>query len=501
MTLQLLAKLPTTAVLKFNLEEKMKKGIITLAALLFLPLAMAIAQEKDPVVMKIAGKNIGRTEFEYFFNKNNDSKNKTGKAVEDYVDLFVNYKLKVLAAEDAHLDTLSSFIKEFRTYRDMQLRPYVSDPIYEDSVAKSVYDTYKNEVGDSDLLHVAHIMMILPQRSSDVMKAEKKERIDSAYQALQGGANFAELAKKCSEDYTTAPNGGDLPWIGPKQTLPEFEKVAYSLKPGEYSKPFLSSVGYHIIYMKERKKLEPYTEKKAEIMKMLESRGIKDTGAEHKIKQMVDASNGKLTREDIMANIEKEAGESDPNLQYLIEEYHDGLLLYEASNRFVWKKAADDKTGLEKYFKKNKGKYKWDSPRFRGFIILAKSQKMVHEAQNFLKKYKSEEGIEAFNKILPKDSLRNIRIRFGVFKEGEDAHVDEYIFKKESSKTQNKFYPYDGVSGMLLSKPKIFEDVKAQLISDYQDEKEEEWVVGLRKKYPFSVNKEVLQTVNNHSAQ
>lgn len=479
----------------------MKKSIITLVALLFLPLGMAIAQEKDPVVMKIAGKNISRTEFEYFFNKNNDSKNKTGKAVEDYVDLFINYKLKVLAAEDAHLDTLSSYIKEFRTYRDMQLRPYVTDPVYEDSVAKSVYDTYKKEVGDSDLLHVAHIMMILPQRSSDVMKTQKKERIDSAYQALLGGANFAELAKKSSEDYTTAPNGGDLPWIGPKQTLPEFEKVAYSLKPGEYSKPFLSSVGYHIIYMKERKKLEPYAEKKAEIMKMLESRGIKDMGAEHKIKQMLDASNGKLTREDIMTNLETEAGKSDPNLQYLIEEYHDGLLLYEASNRFVWKKAAEDKNGLKKYFKKNKAKYKWDSPRFRGFIILAKSRKMVDEAQNFLKKYETEEGIEAFNKTLPKDSLRNIRVRFGVFKEGEDAHVDEYAFKKEFSKTQNKFYPYDGVSGKLLSKPKIVEDVKAQVISDYQDAKEKEWVISLRKKYPFSVNKEVLETVNNHSAQ
>jgi len=479
----------------------MKKDIITLFVLLCIPFVMTIAQEKDPVVMNIAGKNIGRAEFEYFFNKNNDAKNKTGKAVEDYVDLFINYKLKVLAAEEASLDTLSSFIKEYRTYRDMQLRPFVCDTAYEDSVAKSVYDTYKKEVGDSDLLHIAHIMMILPQRSSDVMKAEKKERIDSAYQALQGGADFTELAKKCSEDYTTAPNGGDLPWIGPKQTLPEFEKVAYSLKPGEYSKPFLSSVGYHIIYMKERKKLEPYTEKKSEIMKMLESRGIKDTSAEHKITQMVDASNGKLTREDVMINLEKEAAKSDPNLQYLVEEYHDGLLLYEASNRFVWKKASEDKVGLDKYFKRNKAKYKWDSPRFRGFVIFAKSQRLMKEAQNFLKKYRTEEGIVAFNKSVPKDTLKSIRIRFGVFKEGEDAHVDGCIFKKESTMTQNKFYPYSGVSGKLLTKPQIFEDVKAQVTSDYQDEKEKEWVESLRKKYPFSVNKEVLITVNDHAVQ
>ena len=94
-----------------------------------------------------------------------------------------------------------------------------------------------------------------------------------------------------------------------------------------------------------------------------------------------------------------------------------------------------------------------------------------------------------------------MRIRFGVFKEGEDAHVDYYAFKKAAPTTQNKFFPFSGISGKVLSSPKIYSDVKAQVTSDYQDEKEKEWVEGLRKKYPFTVNKEVLSTVNNHSAQ
>lgn len=479
------------------------KRIFKIALLLLpvLPLGTLAAQEENPVVMNIAGKDITRSQFEYFFNKNNNSQNKTGKDVENYVDLFINYKLKVKAAEDARLDTLSSFIKEFRSYRDTQLLPYLSDAAFEDSLALSVYNTYKKEVGDSDLLHIAHIMMVLPQKADEQLKEKKKLRIDSAYQALRQGADFTELAKKCSEDYTTAPQGGDLPWIGPKQTLSEFEKEAYALKPGTYSKPFLSSVGYHIIYMKERKKLEPYAEKKAEILQMLDKRGLKEMASEHKVKEMVRKSNGKLTREDVMENLIEEGEKTNPNLKYLIEEYHDGLLLYEASNRIVWQKAAADEKGLEKYFKKNKAKYKWDSPRFKGFVIHTKSEKLLKDAGDFLKKYDEASAIEQYYKTLPKDSLKSIRVRFGIFKEGDDSSVDYAKFGKAKVAGANRFFPYFDVVGNVLKNPKSYKDVRAQETSDYQDEQEKLWVDGLRKKYPFSVNKDVLQTVNNHSKQ
>ena len=377
------------------------------------------------------------------------------------------------------------------------MRSYLKDPEFEDSLALAVYTVMKQQVGDADMVHVAHIMMLLPQKASDAVKQQKKARIDSVYAALQGGADFEELAKKCSEDYTTAAKGGDLPWIAPKQTLPEFEKEAYALKPGEYSKPFLSTVGYHIIYMKERKKLESFEEKKAEIMQLLNSRGLKEMAAEHRIKRMIEDSHGQLKREDVIANVQAEACKKDPNLAYLIEEYHDGLLLYEASNRLVWQRAADDKVGLEKYFKKNKGKYQWDRPRYKGFTLLSKSKSLLDEAEKFLKKYKDESGIEAFNKSLPKDSLKKIRVRFGIFKDGDDLYVDHYAFGKVAPQP-NKIFPYSACVGSIQNKPKTYEDVKAQVISDFQDQKEKEWVAELRKKYPYQVNKEALATVNKH---
>ena len=472
---------------------------------LFLSLCMSLcaattlhAQSADPEVMKINGKSILRSEFEYFYNKNNEATATAGSqtSVNDYVDMVINYRLKVQAALDEKLDTLSSFKKEFSGYRDAQLRPYLTDPEYEDSIAQAVYKAMKEQVGDSELVLVSHIMMVLPQKCTDAVKAAKKTRIDSVYQALQNGADFIELAKKCSEDFTTAQKGGELPWIAPGQTLPEFEKEAYALQPGQYSKPFLSTVGYHIVYMKERKKLEPYEQKKAEIMELLNARGIKDMAAEHRIKRLMEESKGQ-SREEVIARVQKEACQDQPELKYLIEEYHDGLLLYEASNRLVWQKAAKDKEGLTKYFKKNKKKYAWDAPRYRGYIIYAKSEQLLQQAREFFKKQETEEGVAEFNKSMPQDSLKKVRVRYGVFRQGDEPIVDWEAFGKEEPKA-NTVFPFRGCQGVMLNQPKLYNDVKAQVVSDYQDVKEKEWVKELRKKYSVTVNKEVLATVNKH---
>jgi peptidyl-prolyl cis-trans isomerase SurA len=476
----------------------MRKQLLSWLVLAALPLCSILAQVDDPVVMNVAGEDVRRSEFEYSFNKNNDAEGrKDVKAINAYVDLFVNYKLKVKAAKEAHLDTLGSFIKEFRTYRDMQLKPHVSDEAYVDSVAYEIYKNVKTAVGDSDLIHVAHIFLALPQKDSGQLKDVKKNRIDSIYTALQNGADFAEMARKYSEDRFSGQQGGELPWIGPKQTLPEFEKQAYALQPGQMSKPFLSTAGYHILLMKERKKLEPFEQKKSEIVELLRKRGIDDVAQEHKIGELM--AKGNKTREQVMAEIQADAEKEDSSLHYLIDEYHDGLLLYEASKRFVWDPAAKDEAGLKSFFKKNRKQYKWDAPHFKGYVVMSKREAMKNEVESFLKKYDDNKGVDALNKKYPKDSLRTVRVRYGVYKEGEDAIVDHAMFGKPAPK-QNAIYPYVGVVGKLIAQPKTYEDVKARVVSDYQDAKEKEWVAGLRKKYTYKVYDDVLKTVNNHTS-
>ena len=112
----------------------------SLLAAMLIVASSAGAQTADPVVMTINGKSVLRSEFEYSYNKNNSETVVDKKNVADYVPLFVNYKLKVLAAEAAGIDTTSAFRKEFLTYRDQQVRPsFIND----DDVETEAYRIYK----------------------------------------------------------------------------------------------------------------------------------------------------------------------------------------------------------------------------------------------------------------------------------------------------------------------------------------------------------------------
>lgn len=476
----------------------MKRNIVilVLAALL---VGQAWGQSADPVLMTVAGRDVTRAEFEYSLNKNYDSPSQvTEQEIKDYVDLFVNYRLKVQAALDAKLDTLSSFQQEYRTYRDVQLKPFVYDSLYADSVLHSVYESLKLSVGDSDIVKVSHIMLRVPQNSNIDFANAQKVRIDSIYDALQGDADFAEMAKLYSEDRSTAQQGGELPWIGPAQVIPEFRDAAWALQPGQISKPVLTAAGYHIIYMQERKPLEPFEQKRAELQEQLDKMGLREDAAERMVQRMVAESGGSLNREDVLRQVQAKAEAQKPELKYLIGEYYDGLLLYEASSRMVWQKAADDETGLAAFFQANKDNYKWDAPRFRGYTYRAKSKTTAKQIAKILKSCKADEGLELLKKHLPADTVKTVRVHFGIYKKGDNAVVDYIKFKSRKEPRPNTVLPFYGVVGKLQKQPKDVIDVKAQVVSDYQAQQEKEWIDSLRDKYTYTVDETVLATVNKH---
>ena len=102
---------------------------------------MAQAQSaNDPTIMTINGQPISRSEFEYSYNKNNSEGVIDKKSVEEYVDLFINYKLKVQAAIDAKMDTMPAYKREFLNYRDQQIRPTI---INDADVEAEAYKIYK----------------------------------------------------------------------------------------------------------------------------------------------------------------------------------------------------------------------------------------------------------------------------------------------------------------------------------------------------------------------
>lgn len=109
------------------------------------------------------------------------------------------------------------------------------------------------------MVKVSHILLMLGQKATPAENAKLKSRADSIYTVLKKGGNFAELAKKFSDDKSTAVKGGELPWISKGQTVKAFEDAAYSLKVGEISKPVLSEFGYHIIKRREHRISSPMT--------------------------------------------------------------------------------------------------------------------------------------------------------------------------------------------------------------------------------------------------
>jgi peptidyl-prolyl cis-trans isomerase SurA len=345
----------------------------------------------------------------------------------------------------------------------------------------------------------SHILLRLNQQASQEEINAAKVRIDSIYDALKKGADFAELARKVSEDPGSARQGGQLPFVQRGQFVKEYEDAAFALQPGEMSGIVQSPFGYHIIKMEERKMLEPFEFHHDAIIRFIEQRNLRDQIATSKVDSLVKASNGTLTKARLMEQKADELSEGDMELKNLIREYHDGLLLYEISNKLVWDKAAKDEAGLAKFFKKHKKNYAWDEPRFKGMAYHVKEQADVEAVKNCVKKLKFDQWAEKLRSTFNADSVIRIRVEKGIFKKGDNALVDSAVFQKDTTVTKLKDYPIDATYGWMLKKgPEDYTDVRGLVVADYQEQLEKEWVADLRRRYTWTVNEEVLKTVNKH---
>ena len=362
-----------------NMKKKLLLGAMLLCG------TLSFAQTSDPVVMTINGKNIARSEFEYSYNKNNADGVIDKKSVADYVDLFINYKLKVEAAKAAQLDTMKSFQTEFAGYRDMQVRPAMITDADVEAEAKKIYQQTQQQIDNNGgLVKVAHILLIVSQKATADEQKAAKERIDSIYAALKGGANFAEMAKKYSQDPGSAKNGGELPLIYKGQTLKEFEDQAWALNDGEMSKPVLSAAGWHIILKQGHQNFYSYESQRDAIMKYIDQRNLREQIIDNKLDSLTKVEH--TTKAELLKAKLDEMEAKDPTLKYLIQEYHDGLLLYEISNRAVWDKAQKDVAGLTSFFKKHKKDYKWEQPRFKGIAYHTREVADINHVKNAIKK-------------------------------------------------------------------------------------------------------------------
>jgi len=191
-------------------------------------------------------------------------------------------------------------------------------------------------------------------------------------------------------------------------------------------------------------------------------------------------------------HIEKEL----PECSNLLNEYYDGILLFNIMNDNIWESTANDEQGLEKYFKENKSKYTWDSPRYKGYIVYYQDESKMKEIKKIAEKNKKAADLgsileTAFNN----DSIKMVAIKRGVWTKGENRFIDNAVFKSQEEPEPVKNYPYWFVVGETITSPQEYTDVKGLVVSDLQEIREKEWIQDLRKKYPVEINESVLKTI------
>ena len=184
--------------------------------------------------------------------------------------------------------------------------------------------------------------------------------------------------------------------------------------------------------------------------------------------------------------------ETNPEYRNLLNEYRDGMLLFEISNRRVWKAASKDTVGLEQYFAENRGKYLWDEPHFKGIILSAKSDSVMDLVKADIAKLR---GADTLTDVLFNKYGNDIRMERMVVKKGENNLAD-YLAFHVGDKPERKGYPeFMILEGGVISQPEEMSDVRGAVTSDYQDVLEQRWKEELAKKYPVKINKKVLKKV------
>lgn len=476
------------------------KIIAILGASLMMGLT-AVAQTTDPVIMKINGKNITKSEFEYSFNKNNSDGVIDKKTVEEYVPLYVDFKLKVAEAESQRLDTLSAIRKELDGYKEQMVVPTIVDSAYIEREARATYEQTAARFEGQDLLTASHILVLMRQDATAEQQAAAKVRIDSIYDALKAVPKdqlvekFAEMAKEKSDDKGSAQRGGALGQFGKGMMIPDFENAAYALKAGEMSAPVKSTVGWHIIYMTDRHPFESFEYHHDNIIKFLEQRGVKEASANAYLDSV--ANERKITRVELVDELHKQMMEKDADVKNLSQEYYDGTLMYEVTKKDVWDKAQQDAQGQEAYFKAHKQDYAWNAPRFIGIVIHTKDAATMAKVKKLLKGV-AEDDLAKTAVSLNNDSVKVVRVERGIFKQGDNANVDKLVFGQKTELKPMSGYPETDVWGTKVKAPRSAKDVKGHVVTDYQNEQEKLWVEGLRKKFAVEVYDDVVKTVKKN---
>jgi peptidyl-prolyl cis-trans isomerase SurA len=643
---------------------------LTLFSIFFLSFSLGLIAQKNTIVT-IDGRPISKEEFETIYKKNNTNLNDDSevKTPQEYMKMFVDFKIKVVEAENQGLDTTQAFVSELSGYRDELAKTYLTDISITDSMVKEAYYRTVNYVKVSHILlelaedatpedtarvyhklieirnsylnneksfeelareysqdpsaatnggslppfsafkmitpfenaafstpvgqitmpvrtqvgmHLIRVENLIPSKGevkvghillkfssiTDVSDEEVQSvynRIDSLYQLLLNGAEWAKIALEYSDDKQAAKNDGIMKYISQEFPIAEFTDCAFSLeKDGDFSKPLRTNYGWHLIKRIETKPPATYNEIELELTKRVKADPLRAKYSKMKFigdmkKEYGFVSNTKnieqfkthiqssetdtlytlpvacdkmvlfefagktYTSNDYFDAIKSQFNlqyilkpkfifgfdeyvdkvitdfensrleEKYPEFNYLIKEYHDGILLFTIMENEVWNKAIEDTVGLLNYYHQHKDKYPLGE-HFDGLLIKCDSE----ETRTLVEKAIADGNTDADSlQALAREAGGNVNtVVRGRWEKGSNRHIDYLVWKGDKPrdfKDNRHFIKGEVKEGGI----KTLDEARGMYISDYQSMIEKEWVDQLRKKYKITINESLLKKVKS----
>jgi peptidyl-prolyl cis-trans isomerase SurA len=224
----------------------MKKKLLLVLGIL---LSLGAQAQQDPVLMEIDGKPVTKSEFLQIYLKNNPDPKYDKASLDEYMELFKKFKLKVAEAEALGYDTIPKLKKELDGYRKQLALPYLVDSAMNEGLVREAYDRTKNEV------RASHILVRVEANASPADTLAAYNKIMMLKKRIEKGEDFATVArdKNGSEDPSAATNGGDLGYFTAFQMVYAFEDKAFNTTVGSISEPFRTRFGYHIVKVTDKR--------------------------------------------------------------------------------------------------------------------------------------------------------------------------------------------------------------------------------------------------------
>jgi peptidyl-prolyl cis-trans isomerase SurA len=210
--------------------------------------ASELSQDKY-TIFSYGDSHVLNDEFMRVFNKNKrDEVSPTQQEIEEYLDLYIKFKLKVAEAYSRKMDTIPSFIQELAGYRVQLAQPYLTDKSVTDRLVKEAYDRSIMEV------QASHIMAACAPDAApiDTLIAYNK-LLGLRTRIVENNENFGDIAEAFSDDQSAKTNKGDLGYFTAFQMIYPFENAAFNMNIGDVSMPIRTQYGYHLIYLKDKR--------------------------------------------------------------------------------------------------------------------------------------------------------------------------------------------------------------------------------------------------------